>query len=572
MHTSIRWGLTAAVVALVPAHLGAQRTVPDAYAITNARVVTVSGPTIDRGTIVFRNGIITAVGATAAVPADARVIDGSGLTVYPGIIDAYGSLGIPSQQQSDAGGRGGRGGGNPAAQQGGPQVSSAPNSLHPAGLQPEVTASDLLRPDADAFAAAHAAGITSALTAPSNGIFLGQSALINLAGDNAQEMLLKSPVALHIGFTPLRAGGYPNSLLGVFSSLRQMLLDAQRYTELQRAYARNPRGLRRPDSDPSLAALQPALAKEMPVVMLANTQREIERALDLAKEFNLRAIIAGGSEAYLVADRLKAENVPVLQSLNFPRRPQNVTADADPEPVRVLRERAEAPKGPGKLAQAGVRFAFESGGAGWTDVLPNASRAVENGLTKDQAIRAMTLGAAEILGVADRVGSIENGKIANLAVVRGDIFDRGGRVTQLFIDGKPVEVRASAANGNGGGIAGGTWTVTVTLDGAEKAVTLAMQQTGEQLRGTIQGALGSSQINSGSVGANGEFSFKATVTVEAGTEEATFSGTITGGSMRGTVQIVGHPSGTFIGTRPAGSGAPARGGNRPPLIQGGQSR
>ena len=567
MHTSFRWGLTAAVAAIVPAHLGAQRTVPNAYAITNARIVTVSGPTIERGTVVFRNGIISAVGATAAVPADARVIDGSGLTLYPGLIDAYGTLGIPSQGNDGTGGRGGRGGGTQAAQQGGPQANAAPNSLYPAGLQPEITAADLLRPDADAFAAAHASGITSALSAPSNGIFLGQSALINLAGDNAQEMLLKSPVALHIGFTPLRNGGYPNSLLGVFSSLRQMLLDAQRYGELQRAYTRNPRGMRRPDNDPSLAALQPALAKEMPVVMLANTQREIERALDLAKEFNLRAIIAGGSEAYLVADRLKAENVPVLQSLNFPRRPQNVAPDADPEPLRVLRERVEAPKGPGKLAQAGVRFAFESGGAPWNDVLPNAARAVENGLSKDAAIRAMTLGAAEILGVADRVGSIENGKIANFALVRGDLLERSARVTQVFIDGKPVEVRAPAASGNGGGIAAGTWTMTVTLDGVEKAVTLAMQQTGEQLRGTIQGAMGSSQINSGSVGANGEFSFKATVTVEAGTEEATFSGTITGASMRGTVQIVGHPSGTFIGTRPQGGGGnPARGGNRPPQL------
>lgn len=571
MHISMKARWTLALSTCVVAPLGAQRVVPDAYAITNARVVTVSGPAIERGTIVFRHGVITAVGATVTVPGDARVIDGTGFTVYPGIIDAYGSLGIPAPQQDNAGGRGGRGGGGGGAvPQGGPQVSapSAPNSLYPAGLQPEVMAAELVRPDAEVFANAHSAGVTTALSAPTSGIFMGQSALINLAGDNAQEMLVKSPVALHVGFTPLRSGGYPNSLMGVFSSLRQMLLDAQRYGALQNAYAKNPRGMRRPDTDPSLAALQPVLAREIPVIMLANQQREIERALDLAKEFNLRPIIAGGSEAYRVADRLKAENVPVLVSLNFPRRTQAASEDADPDPIRVLRERVEAPKNAGRLAQAGVKFAFESGGATWTDLLTDASRAVDNGLTKDQALRALTLSAAEILGVGDRLGSIEAGKIANLVLVRGDLVDRGARVAQIFVDGRQAEVRAPAvAAGAAGFGASGTWTVTVTLDGTDRAITLQLNQQGDQLRGTIQGAMGSSQINNASIGSGGEFRFTASVTIETGTEEATFAGTATAGSMRGTVQIVGHPSGTFVGTRPQGGGGAGRATpppNRPP--------
>jgi imidazolonepropionase-like amidohydrolase len=553
----------AVLAAAMPPTASAQseRRAPDAYAITNARIVTVSGATIARGTVVFRDGLITAVGANAAVPADARVIDGAGLTVYPGLIDAYGSLAMPEARPNQGGGRRGGPPGGPA-QQGGPNPLAAPNSRYPVGLQPEVLAAELLEPDANDFAAAHAAGFTSALTAPATGIFQGQSALINLAGGDARELLVKTPVALHVGFTPLRNGGFPNSLLGVFAALRQMLLDAQRYGELQKAYARNPRGMRRPDDDPSLAALQPVLAREMPVVMLATTKREIERALDLAKEFNLRAIIAGGLEAYTVAERLKAENVPVLQTLNFPRLTQAPSADADPEPLRVLRERVESPKGPGRLAQAGVRFAFEAGGASWNDVLTDAGHAVQNGLTKDAAIRAFTLTPAEIFGVADRLGSIEPGKIANLAVVRGDLLEPGARVTQLFVDGRPVEVRAPANNGRGAGsIAAGTWTLTVTLEGSDRTVTLSMQQEGERLRGSMQGALGSGSINDGSVGADGAFRFTTSVLLEGATEEATFSGTIAGGSMRGTVQIIGHPSGTFVGTRPTG-GAP--GGRRPP--------
>jgi len=340
-----------------------------------------------------------------------------------------------------------------------------------------------------------------------------------------------------------------------------MLLDAQHYGAEQAAYAKNPRGMHRPEIDPSLDALQPVLARQMPVVMEASSQREIERALDLAKEFNIRPIIAGGEEADKVAVRLKAENVPVLISLNFPRRPQ-ASPDADPEPIRVLRARVDAPKLAGKLAQAGVKFAFEDGGlANWADFLANAGRTSEGGLSAEQTIRALTLSPAEILGVSDRLGTIETGKIANLTITRGDLFT--GRVTQVFVDGTPIEARAPANANAVGSVAGGTWTITVTSDEGEKSVTLALQQVGDQLRGTIQGALGSSQISNGSIGANGELQFTASVTMAAGTEEARFSGTVAGNVMRGTVAVVGHPQGTFIGTRPdAAQGTGRRG--RPP--------
>lgn len=562
---------TTLVCTVVPVSVGAQigvqreRNTPNVYAITNARIITVAGPAIDRGTVVVRNGVITGVGATVQVPGDARVIDGNGLTVYPGLIDANSSLGLAGDAAAAAAaaaaGRGGRGAGRGAAPAQAGTPTGAPNSLHPIGLQPELTAVDLVHPDPEAFAGPQSAGITAVQSAPATGIFRGLAAVVNLGGSSAQAMIVKAPVAEHIGFTPQRGGGYPNSLLGVFSALRQMLLDAQHYGAEQAAYAKNPRGMHRPEIDPSLDALQPVLARQMPVVMEASSQREIERALDLAKEFNIRPIIAGGEEADKVAARLKAENVPVLISLNFPRRPQ-ASPDADPEPIRVLRARVDAPKLAGKLAQAGVKFAFEDGGlTNWADFLANAGRTSEGGLSAEQTIRALTLSPAEILGVSDRLGTIETGKIANLTITRGDLFT--GHVTQVFVDGTPIEARAPANANAAGSVAGGTWTITVTSDEGEKSVTLALQQVGDQLRGTIQGALGSSQISNGSIGANGELQFTASVTMAAGTEEARFSGTVAGNVMRGTVAVVGHPQGTFIGTRPdAAQGTGRRG--RPP--------
>ena len=555
MKDSFRRGATAAIAAAIAAaslaaQPATQRSVPQTYAITNARIVPVSSPAIEKGTIVIRDGLITAVGASVSAPGDARIIDGSGLSVYPCFIDSYTSLGI-DEPGSAAGGRGGRGAAGGAA-------AAAPRaavvSTNPPGLQPENSAVDMLKADADAFAGPQSVGFTSALTAPPTGIYMGQSALINLGDGDAASLIVKSPVTLNIGFTPLRNGGFPNSLLGVFAALRQSLLDAQHYRDVAAAYAKNPRGMKRPDFDPSLDALQPVINRQVPVVMRADSKREIERALDLAKEFNLKVIIAGGEESPTLADRLKSENVPVLLSVDYPRKaPQ--PADADPEPLRVLRERVEAPKAAAALQKAGVKFAFESGNIStWTDFTTNVQRTVESGLSADEAVKALTWQAADIFGASDRLGSIEAGKIANLTITRGDIFDRAGRVSQLFIDGRPVAVRAQTANGAAAATATGNWNVVATLDGGDHPISISLQQDGVRLTGTYQGSLGAGEVTNGTIGADGNFRFTASLIVGNLTEECTFSGSLQGNGISGTISVVGEPTspGKFVGTRPGG--------------------
>ena len=419
-------------------------------AITNARIVTVSGATIEKGTIVIRDGLIQAVGADAHAPADAQVIDANGLTVYPGFIDSLSTAGLPIRPTQPTGGGPG-GGGQQAAQQAAAQAQPS-NSNYVVGIRPEVSAVDELRAGESQFDTIRNAGFTSAVTVGRTGIFNGRSAIINLAGESVSGMLIKEPYAEHISFATVQ--GYPGSLLGTFSALRQMLLDAQRLQEWQKAYAANPKGMKRPEDDKSLEALIPLLNRQMPVVFNANTEKEIIRALDLAKEFNLKAIIAGGQESWAVADRLKAQNVPVLLSLNFPKRTAAASPDADPENLSTLRFRAEVPKTAGRLAQAGVKFAFQSGGLTTvTDFFTNAAKAVEGGLAKDAAIRAMTLSAAEILDVNDRLGSIEAGKIANLAVVKNDVFASERFVPYVFVDGKLFEQKEQprAPGGRGPG-------------------------------------------------------------------------------------------------------------------------
>ena len=519
-------------------------------AITNARIVTVSGAEIPKGTVVIRDGVIADVGASARVPADAKVFDGNGLTVYPGLIDTNTNVGMG--QARPQGGPGGGGGGQGQAAQ------PASNSNYLPGLQPEITAFEKLSGGESQFEQIRNAGFTTVLTIPREGIFHGQSAVINLAGESVSEMILRQNFVQHISFRPVGGVNYPVSLMGSYSALRQMFLDAQRLNEWKRLYAANPRGVRRPEADASLEALIPLLGRQMPVVFTANSEIEIIRSLDFAKEFNLKPIIAGGAEAWKVADRLKKADAVVLLSLNFPKRMTASSPDADPEPIDLLRFRVETPKNAGRLSQAGVKFAFQSGGlTSLNDFLANASKAVENGLSKENALKSMTLSAAEILGLADRLGSIETGKIANLVVTRGDIFARDKAITHVFVDGKLFEQKPPAprterpAQGSATpGVAqvGGTWTVTVEAPGQSVPVTINFQQQGSRLTGTMNATgAGGSQIRNGEATADG-FRFEASVNFGGQAIDLSFTGKVTGNQVSGTVTT---PQGTvpFSGTK-----------------------
>ncbi len=518
------------------------------YAITNARIVTVSGATIERGTVVVRDGLIESVGANVNAPADAKVFDGNGLTVYPGFFDTLSSLGLQPPQPRPAG----------TGQQATPEPTT---SNYPVGFRPEDMAADSIRVGEDQFEAARNAGFTSILTVGRTGIFNGRSAIINLAGDAASAMVVKSPAAIHISFATI-PGTYPGSLLGMFSATRQMFHDAKRHQELIKMYDADPRGIRRPPADRSLEALLPALDRTVPVVFNANTEIEIIRAIDFAKEFNLRLIIAGGQEAGKVIDRIKAADAAVLFSLNLPKRTTAASPDADPESLDLLRFRAEAPKAAGKLAAAGVKFAFQSGGmTNLTDFTASAGKAVEGGLNRDAAIRAMTLSGAEIFGINNRTGSIETGKIANLTVVRGDLFDKARTITHVFVDGKLFEPKAPPARPTGPGQGTGTgpgtatglpavagnFSITIDIPGQALTGTMALVQQGPTLTGTLQTQLGTAQIREGKVTANG-FEYATSVEFGGSAIDIFVRGKVAGNEISGTID---SPQGTvpFSGTR-----------------------
>src|SRR5262245_32431400 len=540
----------------------------DAYAIKGGTVVTVTGATIQKGTVIIRNGLIEAVGADIPIPGDARVIDATGMTVYPGLIDAYTNIGLGAPAPTPA--QGGRGGGPPAppvqANPAPASTTSAQPTPTPSGQSPELMASDQLKVTAETFDQQRSAGITTALVAPREGIYQGQSALINLGAEAPEKLIIKNSATLNVSFGTGRGfgGGYPSSLMGVFAFLRQSLLDAQHYKVAWEHYNRNKRGMQRPEADKSLAALQPVINGQLPVAFSANSEREIKRAIGLGEEFGLKFMIEGGLQSYQIADLLKQKNVTVLLSLNYPQRPANLE-DPESEPLRVLRDRADTPKSAAALHKAGVRFAFQSGYLNRpTDYIANAAKAIEAGLPKEEAIKAMTIYPAEIFGVAEQLGSIEKGKIANIVVTSGDLFDRRSQIKHVFVDGKPYEIKPPAPiqAGPGGRFGGGrggrpgaeaavasiagSWSVTSESQQGPIQLTFNLKQEGATISGEVSSPFGTFPL-SGTLNGN-ELTFTFTAKVQDQEVPVSGKGTIDGNSIRGSLNAMGQDA-TFSGAR-----------------------
>ncbi|HEX8635860.1 MAG TPA: amidohydrolase family protein [Pyrinomonadaceae bacterium] len=398
---------------------------PGTYAIRNARIVTVSGAEIENGTIVFSDGKITAVGASVAVPAGAQEIDARGLSVYPGMIDLGTSMGLIEI----------------------PQGANATVDVAEVGdMNPNAQAFYGINPHSAHVAVTRVNGVTSVLSSPSGGIVSGQAAFINLLGSSPQEMAVVRAAALVVNY-PRAAGG--GGFGGFFQQaqanpaeaatardrqvdqLRKLLRDAEAYGRAVDA-ANNDRNLPRPDADVMLASLVPYVRGERPVLFRADREAEMRAAIRFSEEMKLKPIILGGNDAWKIASFLKERNVPVILNglFDLPSREDDF--------YDVMYESAA------KLQQAGVRFALSTGdqGAEVRDLPYRAGMAAAFGLSRADALKSVTLYPAQIMGVGDRLGSIEVGKIANLVVADGDLLEARTRVRHLFINGRQVPLNS----------------------------------------------------------------------------------------------------------------------------------
>jgi imidazolonepropionase-like amidohydrolase len=390
------------------------------FAIRNAHIVTVSGPDIEGGTVIIRDGKIVAVGADVATPSGAQIIDARGLFVYPGMIDAGTTLGLVEIGQG---------------------ASGTVDTAEVGDLNPNARAIVALNPHSAHIGVTRVDGVTNVVSLPTGGLISGQAAIVNLLGTTPLEMAVVPAAALVINYPRLggRGGDFggdqqPANLSDTLAAserqveqIRKMLRDAEAYGKARDAYVKD-KSVPRPDINLVLEALVPYVRGERPVVFRADREAEMRGAIGFADEMKLKPIILGGDDAWKITSLLKEKNVPVILTgvLSLPLR--------EDDAYDTLYSTAA------KLQQAGVRFAISTGnnGAAVRNLPFYSGMAAAFGLPKVEALKAVTLYPAQIMNVADRLGTIEVGKVANLVITDGDLLETRTHVRRLFIDGRDV--------------------------------------------------------------------------------------------------------------------------------------
>jgi len=379
---------------------------PTIYAITNATVVPVTGARIAGGTVIIRNGKIEAVGAGVAVPPGAMAIDGTGLFVYPGLIDSGDRMGLT-------------------------EIGSVPGGEDTQEIgqyNPQNAVLTAVNPSSVHIPVTRANGVTSALTSAEGGMIQGWAALIDLAGWTPDEMAEKGRVAMVMTYPRVGGGrrgfrGGPAQGGDAAETQNRQVRELYDYLREARAYSDRPNPV---PKNLAYAALGPALKGEAPVIFDVQTEGQIRGVLALADSFKLKVVLRGAADSWMLADTLAARKIPVVVG------PLVAVPEGDAPYDAVYAY-------PGVLAKAGVQIAFQTndGGEGDARNLPyNAALATAYGLDPEEALRAITINPARIWGVADRLGSIEPGKVANLFVTTGDPLDVRSQVRHVFIRGQ----------------------------------------------------------------------------------------------------------------------------------------
>ncbi len=483
--------------------------VTDTYALENVQVVQAPGEVIDEATVVVRDGLIESVGPDAEVPYDARRIDGDSLVVYAGFIDGLSHAGVEMPEDEE---------------DNGDEIDPGDPPFDAAGIQPDRSVRSFLTPDDSDLEGLREVGFTAGHVVPEGQMLPGASALALYGGQSASDMVLESGATLFAQIETADGYVYPATEMAVIAKMRQLVREAARRQELETAYERNPTGQPRPPQDPVHSALFPVLDGDTPLAFYADGALPIHRVLNLQQELDFPLVLAGLAESHATVDALQDTDAPLFLTLDLPEEPTRTAqgdttiADTTDSPSRYYRPDARTPthatapdeaenleirhamerqdylETAATLHEAGLRFGFTTREADAGDVRDNLRTMIDEGLPESVALAALTTRPASVLGLNTRLGTVEEGKIANLVVTDGSYFAEDTEVQHVFVDGQLYDY--SGGESDGGEVSGdvskvlGTWSYTLETPQGDRSGTLTIEGDESGLEGTITNSQG----------------------------------------------------------------------------------
>ncbi len=447
--------------------VGLRNNTPRVDALVGGKIVISPGRTLESGTLVLRDGVIVAVGPKVPIPADATVSDMTGRTIYPGFLDSYSEQSPETDADIKSGG------------------------YWNGQVTPQRTVSSFYQTNADELKKLRKQGVVAQLVAPADGILKGTSLWVTTADGPLQHNLLEEPVALHAQLRPDRGSEskgqrqYPTSPMGAVALVRQALYDARWHQAAWQTFRTSKTSVPRPERNTALQALATLLESGQPLMIDAPDELYLLRAHRVAEEFKVPVIVRGSGREYRRLDAVVASGLPVVVPLNFPKAPYVKSPElAQAVTLERLMHWDLAPENPARLANAGVPILLTSFGLKSRDeFLKQIRYAVYRGLDPAAALAALTVTPAKVLGLDNRLGSLEVGKSASLIVTDGDIFADNAQLLETWIDGiryqdsqiPSLDVR-------------GSWELTVSpqADKAEQKFTLYVGGKPDALSGRIE--------------------------------------------------------------------------------------
>lgn len=518
--------------------------VTNTYALKDVRIIQQPGQMIEVGTVIVKDGLIHAVGTDVKIPVNAKILEADSMYVYAGFIDGMSHIGIPKPERKEDENRRRR------------ETNAANPTYERAGIQPQIEAREVLSAKEKSIADMRKLGFTTAHAVPRGKMLPGSGALILLAGDTPDKMILKSNVSMFSQFKG--AGGvYPGTLIAVMSKFRELYRQAEQAKAHQKKYATNQIGLSRPNNDRVLEAFYPIIDGKTPIYYEAPKMKDIYRVFTLQKELGFPLVLSNVKQGWYLADEIKNSNTKVLLSLDLPdakdeaekedkkKKGEAKFAEQEFELMEFKKRQQEFLKlyrsQAATFEKKGIPFGFSSMDTKSGDIRENLRTMIENGLSEKAALAALTTVPAEQLGVSGSMGTIEKGKIANLVVSDKPYFEEKSNVRIVIVDGQVFEYKIKKkkkGDPNAKVDIAGNWDYEIFVPGMEITGSLVLKNDDGDISGTMsmnQGE-GTEDIKNAVLDGN-VLTFESTANPGGAPMTISFELTIEGESLEGTVDV-----------------------------------